>query len=147
MYKHLLIPTEGSELSTRAIEHGLALARTLAAHVTFVYVQPVFPLAMGGEGALLAPEGREEFELNSRKHAEQVLGQALTLAQQAGVLAQSETAVSDYPFQVIVKTAQNKECDLIFMASHGRKGLAGLLIGSETHKVVTHSTVPVLVYR
>lgn len=147
MYKHLLIPTDGSELSERAIENGLLLAVTLGAKVTFVYAQPEFPLPKGGEGALLSPQSKGEFVRSSSMQAERFLAVALVAAQKAGVPACSETTVSDYPFQIITKIAQEKECDLIFMASHGRRGLAGLLIGSETHKVLTHSKIPVLVYR
>lgn len=150
MYKHLLIPTDGSELSARAVEKGVELANSLGASVTFIYVQPEYPLPIGGigaEGLLITHATREEFTKSAHLLAERILGEALETARKAGAQADSETSISDNPFQVIVKMAQDKGCDLIFMASHGRKGLAGILIGSETHKVVTHSTVPVLVYR
>ncbi len=147
MYKHLLIPTDGSELSAGAVASGVKFAQSLGADVTFLYVQPEFPLPIAGEGAMLAPESREEFAQGTREQAEKVLAEAVAIAQKAGVKADSLTEVSDIPYQVIINAAQNQGCDLVFMASHGRKGLAGLLIGSETHKVLTHCKVPVLVYR
>lgn len=147
MYKHLLIPTDGSELSTQSLSSGVALARHLGATVTFLYVQPEFPLPIAGEGAMLAPESREEFAEGTLEQAERILKEAITAAQKEGVTADSMTEVSDIPYQVIINAAQTRNCDLVFMASHGRKGLAGLLIGSETHKVLTHCKVPVLVYR
>jgi len=147
MYKHLLIPTDGSELSSRAVVSGIELARTLGAAVTFLYVQPEFPLPIAGEGAMLAPESREEFSQGTREQANRILDEALAIAKQAEVQANALTEASDIPYQVIINAARGQNCDLVFMASHGRKGLAGLLIGSETHKVLTHSKVPVLVYR
>lgn len=147
MYKHLLIPTDGSELSVRATASGVAFAQHIGAQVTFLFVQPEFPLPIAGEGAMLAPESREEFAKGTREQATRVLDEAMAVAQKANVSAKTHTEVSDIPYQVIIKTAEGDGCDLVFMASHGRKGLAGLLLGSETHKVLTHSKVPVLVYR
>lgn len=147
MYKHLLIPTDGSELSARAVASAVEFARTLKAAVTFLYVQPEFPLPIAGEGVMLAPESRDEFAQSTHEQAERILADAVVVAKAAGLETSTTTEVSDIPYQVIINTAQNRGCDLVFMASHGRKGLAGLLIGSETHKVLTHSTVPVLVYR
>lgn len=147
MYKHLLIPTDGSELSSRAVTCAVEFARSLKAKVTFLYVQPDFPLPIAGEVAMLAAESRDEFAQSTREQAERILAVAVSIAQAAGLEASTATEISDTPYQVIIKTAQDQGCDLVFMASHGRKGLAGLLIGSETHKVLTHCKVPVLVYR
>jgi nucleotide-binding universal stress UspA family protein len=147
MYSHLLIPTDGSELSNQAVEKGICFAKSLNARITFLFVKPDFPLPIAGEGALLVPESREEFSRSSQEQALQILDKAMTLAKQAGVTAETRSETSDLPYQVIVNTAKDAGCDLIFMASHGRRGLAGILLGSETHKVLTHCTIPVLVYR
>ena len=85
--------------------------------------------------------------MDCQTHADQVLAQAAQAAQAAGVACDTASAISDHPFEAIVKVAVEKGCDLIVMASHGRKGLRGFLLGSETQKVLTHSTIPVLVYR
>lgn len=147
MYKHLLVPSDGSELSARAVENAVKLAQTLNARVTFLYIQPEFPLPIAGEGAIMVPESREEFAQSTREQAKRILDEAEAVARKAGVAAQSRTAVSDIPYELIISTAETEGCDLVFMASHGRRGLAGLLIGSETHKVLTHCQIPVLVYR
>lgn len=147
MYKHLLVPTDGSELSTEAVRKAIGLAKSLDAKITFLNVQPDFPLPIVGEGALIAPESRDEFAKSTREQADRILREACDLAAQESVMATAVTGVSDVPYELIISTAANEQCDLVFMASHGRRGLAGLLIGSETHKVLTHSKIPVLVYR
>lgn len=147
MYTHLLVPNDGSELSRQAVESAVALARSLNARVSFLYIQPDFPLPLAGEGAMMVPESREEFARSTLEQSRRILTESEEIARQAGVDARSLTAVSDIPYEVIINTASTEGCDLIFMASHGRKGLAGLLIGSETHKVLTHCKTPVLVYR
>lgn len=147
MYKHILVPTDGSALSSHAVESAIKFAASTQARITLLYVQPDYPRPIVGEGALIAPENREEFLEETSKQANSILASAQAAARAAGVTAVSYTEVSDIPFQVIIDTAEREKCDLIFMASHGRKGLAGLLIGSETHKVLTHSKIPVLVYR
>lgn len=147
MYKHLLVPTDGSELSTKAVRKSVGLAKSLDAKITFLNVQPEFPLPIVGEGALIAPESRDEFAKSTREQADRILQEACQIAAQDSVMASAVTAVSDTPYELIISTAASEHCDLIFMASHGRRGLAGLLLGSETHKVLTHSDIPVLVYR
>lgn len=147
MYTHLLVPSDGSELSNRAIQSAVTLARTLNARVTFLYIQPEFPLPFAGEGAMMVPESRDEFARSTLEQSQRILGEAEAIGREAGIATQSRTAVSDTPYEQIIKTAEAEGCDLVFMASHGRKGLAGLLIGSETHKVLTHCKIPVLVYR
>lgn len=147
MYKHLLIPTDGSDLSQQATEQGVAFAAAIKAKITFLYVQPEFPLPLAGEGVMLAPESREEFSQGTQEQAQRILASAAEKAAQAGVDAQTRTTVCDIPYEVIIRTAENEGCDLVFMASHGRRGLAGLLLGSETNKVLTHCKIPVLVYR
>ena len=147
MYAHLLVPNDGSELSRQAVESAVALARSLNARVSFLYIQPDFPLPLAGEGAMMVPESREEFARSTQEQSRRILAESEEIARKAGVASQSHTTVSDIPYEVIINTANTEGCDLIFMASHGRKGLAGLLIGSETHKVLTHCRIPVLVFR
>lgn len=147
MYKHILVPTDGSELSQHASQKAIEFAKSIGAQITFLYVQPDFPRPIVGEGALIAPEGREEFQRGTEMQADRILEAAVSLAKEHGLVAKSHTEVSDSPHEVIINNADFYDCDLIFMASHGRRGLAGLLIGSETHKVLTHCKVPVLVYR
>ncbi len=147
MYKHLLVPTDGTELSSKCTENAVKFAQTLGAHITFLYIQPDFPPPIAGEGTMLAPESREDFARGTEEQARKILTEASDIAKRSGVSADAKTAVSDVPYEVIIETAQQEHCDLVFMASHGRKGLAGLLIGSETHKVLTHCKIPVLVYR
>jgi nucleotide-binding universal stress UspA family protein len=147
MYKHLLVPTDGTELSADAVREAIGLARSLDARMTFLYVQPDFPLPIVGEGALIAPESRDEFARSTQEQADLILREACDLASQSHVSASAVTGVSDVPYEFIISTAEKESCDLVFMASHGRRGLAGLLIGSETHNVLTHCKIPVLVYR
>lgn len=147
MYKHLLVPADGSVLSEHAARSAIALAASIGAQITFLYVQPDYPRPIIGEGALIAPESRDEFLRDTAALADVILAKLQQQAQEAGVSAQTRTEVSDIPWEVITRLAVAEACDLIFMASHGRRGLAGLLIGSETHKVLTHGTIPVLVYR
>ncbi len=147
MYKHILVPVDGSELSSHASIKAVALARSLDARITFLYVQPDYPRPIVGEGTLIAQENREEFLRNTEEVATTILGDAVRLADASAVSAARHTEVSDTPWEVITRMAVAQQCDLIFMASHGRRGLASLLIGSETNKVLTHTTIPVLVYR
>ncbi|WP_417070454.1 universal stress protein [Niveibacterium terrae] len=147
MFKHLLVPTDGSELSTRAASQAVEFAKEAGASITFFFAQQEYPMPMYGEGALLVPVTPDQFSDSTRTEASRVLNAALTLAQKAGVEAKADTQVSDLPYEAIIEAAKKHSCDLIFMASHGRRGVAGFLLGSETQKVLTHSTVPVLVFR
>jgi nucleotide-binding universal stress UspA family protein len=147
MYQHILVPIDGSELSSHASTSAIQFARSINARITFLHVQPDYPRPIVGEGTLIAPENREDFARSTREVADSILRGAAARAEIAGVVARTLTEISDVPWQVITRSASAAQCDLIFMASHGRRGLAGLLIGSETHKVLTHTTIPVLVYR
>ncbi|MDB5888840.1 MAG: putative universal stress protein f [Rhodocyclales bacterium] len=147
MYKHILVPVDGSELSSHASVKAVALARSLDARITFLYVQPDYPRPIVGEGTLIAPENREEFLRSTEEVATTILANVEQVAAGSAVPSATHTEVSDTPWEVITRMAVAAQCDLIFMASHGRRGLASLLIGSETNKVLTHTTIPVLVYR
>lgn len=145
MYKHLLLPTDGSELSGHALEEGLALARTLGAKATILKV--VEPFQNFNVSAELLAEVRENYEKSSRESAEKVLEAAAAKAREAGVQATTVLARGEHPHRQIIEAATSGGCDLIVMASHGRRGVSALLMGSVTQKVLTHSGTPVLVIR
>lgn len=148
MYKHILLPTDGSKLSDTAVEHGIAFAKSINAKVTAVHVVPEFQMfADEGFVAPMSAQFKERFEKESRAHAQKVLDKVEKMAKTADVAFSGVIVSSDYPHQQIIHTAQKRKCDLIMMASHGRRGLSGLLLGSETAKVLTHSKIPVLVVR
>ena len=145
MFKHLLLPTDGSEFSASAIQKGLQFAKAMGATVTGLYVMP--ELHTRSYQAEVPPDAMERFARDSKTHAVQVLAVVAEAAKAAGVACDTAYATNDHPFEAIVSTALAKGCDLIVMASHGRKGIKGFLLGSETQKVLTHSKIPVLVLR
>ena len=147
MFKHILVPTDGSELSDSTVARAVSFARETGARITFFYSQPDFPMPIYGEGALIDPTTPEQFAKSAASEAEAILSKARGAAEASGVAADSDTAVNEVPYEAIIDASDRHGCDLIFMASHGRRGIAGLLLGSETQKVLTHSTTPVLVYR
>ncbi len=147
MFRHLLVPTDGSTLSSDAVSRAISFAKEAKAEVTFVYAKPDYPIAFYGEGALIDPTSPEKFAEMAETQAQQVLRACENLAAEAGVSANSVSTTNDVPYEAIIDTAAGEGCDLIFMASHGRRGFSGLLLGSETQKVLTHSKIPVLVYR
>ena len=147
MFKHILIPTDGSTLSTDTVRKAVEFARETGARITFFYARPDYPVAFYGEGALIDPTTPEKFAEMAEKQAQEILTAVQQLAAAAGVPCTVAAITSDVPYQAIIEAASANGCDLIFMASHGRRGLSGLLLGSETQKVLTHSKVPVLVYR
>ncbi len=147
MFKHILVPTDGSALSSDAVARAVSFARESGARITFFYAKPEYPVAFYGEGALIDPTTPEKFAEMAEQQARQILDACERQARESGVTAGSLATVSDVPWEAIIDGATQAGCDLIFMASHGRRGLGGLLLGSETQKVLTHSKIPVLVYR
>lgn len=147
MFKHFLVPTDGSDLSLNAARQAVSLAKEVGARITFFFSKPDYPVAFYGEGALIDPTTPEKFAEIADRQAKEILTQVQKLAQDAGVESASVSEVSDLPYEAIIRTAESASCDLIFMASHGRRGISGFLLGSETQKVLTHSKIPVLVYR
>lgn len=147
MFKHILVPTDGSALSSDTIRRAVAFAKETNARITFFYAKPDYPVAFYGEGALIDPSTPEKFAQMADKQAQEILAAAAQEATAAGVSNASLSSVSDIPYEAIIEAAGTAACDLIFMASHGRRGISGLLLGSETQKVLTHSKTPVLVYR
>lgn len=145
MYRHILIATDGSELSGRAVEAGLRLARELQSRATAVTVTPPFyALSLAPSQAEYSTAGYHE---HAETLAEDILGQVRARAEAAGLACDTVHTVHDQPWRAIIETAERIGCDLITMASHGRRGAAAVLLGSETLRVLTHSDIPVLVYR
>lgn len=145
MYDRILIPTDGSELADKAVDQGLALAKTVGAKVTIVRVTNV-PAPMVYEGVVVAlptEEIREEIAARVADHFKALKAKAAA----AGVDVETVHLEDDNPWKVIIDTANAKKADLIMMASHGRRGLSAVLLGSETQKVLTHTAIPVLVCR
>jgi len=140
MYTHILIPTDGSELAGKGVQHGVALAKLIGAKITILTVLP--------PDMITADREVDEIRKASKqKHAEEVLGAVATQTQTAGVACETIQVEHEHPYQAIINTADSKGCDLIVMASHGRRGISAIVLGSETVKVLTHCKIPVLVYR
>jgi len=147
MFKHILVPTDGSTLSTDTVRRAVSFAREAGARITFFYAKPEYPVAFYGEGALIDPTTPEKFAEMADQQAREILDACEQIARAADVASTSLSATSDVPWEAIIEAATGAGCDLIFMASHGRRGLGGFLLGSETQRVLTHSKIPVLVYR
>lgn len=145
MYKHILIATDGSECAQKAIEHGLGLAKALGAKVTAVTVSEPWTAVVGGEMAVAFPVS--DYEAGVAANAARVLQSVTEAAAKAGVPCTTEHVKDRFPAEGIIEAATARGCDLIAMASHGRRGLTRLLLGSQASRVVTQSTVPVLVCR
>jgi nucleotide-binding universal stress UspA family protein len=148
MYKHILVPTDGSKLSTHAVRAACNLAQTCGARITGIYVIPPYVPPIYAEGMIyIADLGPKRHKEVMQKAATKALAVLSAEARRAGVACAGVAPVADQPWEGILKAARGKRCDLIVMASHGRRGIAGLLLGSETTKVLTHSKIPVLVCR
>lgn len=147
MFKHILIPTDGSDLSKKAVKKGIEFAKTINARITTLHVVPEFRVVADESFVSLTPAAKKRFEQESREKAEKMLNAIVQQAKAQGVRCVAVAEANDLPYQQIIATAKSSKCDLIMMASHGRRGIASVLLGSETAKVLTHSTVPVLVVR
>ena len=147
MYKHILIPTDGSELAQKAVSAGIDFARESGAQVTLFTAVPEYQLP--GESALMARHVTSiaDHARESEKLASDILSRAGEQASAARLKFDTDYAQSNKPWRAIIDAAQRHGCDAIFMASHGRKGLAAAWHGSQTREVLTHSTLPTLVYR
>ena len=142
MYRHILIPTDGSELAEHGVAHGLALAKSLGAKVSVIFV--VEPLSEMRRGPPFLEALAKSAELREEQ-ATSVLDRAANSAKEAGVSCKTFQVENGQPYQAIIAAAEDKGCDLIVMSSHGRSGLSMLLIGSVTNKVLTHAKTPILV--
>ena len=145
MYKNILIPTDGSELAGKAVQHGIALAKTIGAKITVLSVWTPFHVFT------LDPQIVEDTEAQYKQRVQdsraKMLRAIASTANAAGVVCETLYLEHEHPYQAIIDTAKSKGCDLITMASHGRRGVSAIVLGSETVKVLTHSKIPVLVHR
>jgi nucleotide-binding universal stress UspA family protein len=147
MFKHILLPTDGSKLSARAIKRGIDLAKKGRGRITALHVLPEFKLMVDDGITMISPALKKRFDDEGRARAQKLLDEIARQARARGVRCATLCVSGDSPYQEIIKVARQKKCDLILMASHGRRGISSLLLGSETSKVLLHTKVPVLVVR
>lgn len=147
MYKNILITTDGSEFAERGLRHGYAIARAMGAKVTVLTVTAPYSISGLPGGWTDSPAFIEKFEQEWNEYADKALARARELALEAGVEIHTLHVVAPHPAASIIETSKELRNDLIVMASHGLRGLKGMLLGSQTHEVVTRGTVPVLVVR
>jgi nucleotide-binding universal stress UspA family protein len=147
MFKHILIPTDGSAVAGKAIKAGIALAKEMGAKVTGYYAVEPAPTHIYGEGYLADRKLVEELERRAHEVAQKSVDEVSAAAKAAGVKCDTVVDKAVLPYKGIVEAAEKNKCDAIFMASNGHRGLTGLLLGSVTQKVLTHSKTPVLVFR
>ena len=147
MFKRILIPTDGSPVAAKAIEAGVALAKEMGASVTGYYAIEPPPTHIYGEGYLADRKLVAELERRAQDVAQRSVEEIKEAAKAAGVPCDTVVDKAVQPYKGIIQAAEERKCDAVFMASHGHRGLTGLLIGSVTQQVLTHSKVPVLVFR
>jgi nucleotide-binding universal stress UspA family protein len=145
MYSHILIPTDGSELAEKAVQHGLELAEAIKANVVILTVTEPFQVFTAEVAAI--GDTPEDYKVRVAQQAANILAAAAAKAKARGVAVETLQVEHFSASDAIVETAASKGSDLIVMASHGRKGISAILLGSETAKVLTHCKVPVLVHR
>lgn len=147
MFKHILVPTDGSPLSQEAVTQAVSFAKDAGARITFFCAGQANPAIYFGVGAIFDEQTPNKFREMARSTAQDILDAAKSLAEETGVECDTLVLFSGAPYEAIIEAANRNGCDLIYMASHGRRGIDALLLGSETQKVLTHSKIPVLVYR
>jgi nucleotide-binding universal stress UspA family protein len=150
MYKSILVPTDGSPLSVKAVKQAVTLAKAIGAKLTIFNAMPSYESFVNERynvlPALAAPV-KKKYQEEFAAHSNKVLDEACAQGSAAGIECARVSVVSESPYEAIIKQAAKAKCDLIMMASHGRRGLDAVLLGSETQKVLTHSKIPVLVVR
>jgi nucleotide-binding universal stress UspA family protein len=144
MFKRILVPTDGSDITHKAIGQAIGLARALGAQLYTISVKEPFPYSAISEMQPTPPQ--EFFDAQERIAAKRV-ADVVEMAGAAGLACQAHTVEALHPWEAIIDHAKRMECDLLVMASHGRRGVTALLLGSETQKVLTHTTIPILVVR
>jgi nucleotide-binding universal stress UspA family protein len=149
MFKHILVPVDDSPLATKAAKYAASLARSSGSRITAVHVIPEFRPPAFMDGVIPYPElySPDEYRKSTERYARKLLDKVEAIAKKARVKCNGVFVTDDDPWRAIIKTAKRQGCDVIVMASHGRRGLAAVVLGSETTKVLTHSKVPVLVCR
>ena len=144
MYRNILVPTDGSDITAKAVHAAITLAKTMGATLSVISVKEPFPYSAISEMQPVPPQ--EFYDAQERIAATRVKG-VMNDAQAAGVSCTAHTVEALHPWEAIVAHAKDQACDLIVMASHGRRGVSALLLGSETQKVLTHCAIPVLVIK
>jgi nucleotide-binding universal stress UspA family protein len=145
MFKHLLVATDGSQLSDKAGLNAVQLAKSLSARLTAITVS--IPFHVFATDAVMVTDTKHGYNKDCKRRAEKYLGVIKTASESSGLSFEGIHVFHDHPYAAIIDTAAKKGCDVICMASHGRRGIAALVLGSETIKVLTHSKVPVVVWR
>ena len=144
MFKNILVPTDGSDLAAKAVEQAILFAKETGAKITAVTVTEPSNLISVSPTQLYTPI---EYQKHARAYAETVLGTVSDAAKSAGVACDTLHVAHEQVYQALIEAAEARKCDLVVMASHGRRGVSAVVLGSETVKVLTHSKIPVLVYR
>jgi nucleotide-binding universal stress UspA family protein len=147
MYKNILVATDGSKLSDRAVTSAIEIAQAVGARVTGFYAAPDYPLPAYADGVVYEPVSRREYAKLAAADAKKILDDVAAKASSAGIECETAYTIAAAPWEAILAAAKKHKCDAIVMASHGRRGVSALLLGSETQKVLTHSKLPVLVVR
>lgn len=147
MYKNLLVATDGSKISDKAVAHAISLAQAVGASLTAFYAAPDYPMPAYADGVVYEPVSRREYSKLAAEDAQKILDVVATKASAAGVECKTAYAIAAAPWEAILAAARKHKCDAIVMASHGRRGLSAVLLGSETQKVLTHTKLPVIVVR
>lgn len=147
MYRQILVPTDGSALSDKAVAHAIGLAKALGAAVTAFYMSSEYPIPMYAEGVVIEPISMDEYKAMAETEARKILDAVMAKAQAAGVTCATRHVIASSPWEAILAAADAVNADAIVMASHGRRGVSALLLGSETSRVLTHSMLPVVVVR
>jgi nucleotide-binding universal stress UspA family protein len=150
MFRHILVPIDGSDLSKATVTHAVCFARDVTGRVTFLYVMKDYPVSLlhsEADDDSVDPVAPNDFTDAMRTHADRILQSARAEAEASGVAVDSIAVTNDEPHKAIIDAAISRQADVIFMGSHSRRGLAGLLLGSVTQKVLSNSKIPVLVYR
>ena len=147
LYSRILLPSDGSSLSTRGAKAGVKLAKALGARVTVVFVGVPYTSTLSGEMMVYAAPSARQHQRFTQAAADKAFAPIANEAKRAGVQCSTLLAESSRPWEGILRTARARKCDAIVMASHGRSGLRGLFLGSETQRILAHSRIPVLVIR
>lgn len=146
MYKHILISTDGSDVAQKGVDQGLALAKATGARVTLITVTEAFPIYATAGAGWVSTE-MANYDDIQKEHAENILARTKEAADKLGVPNETLYVSNTPPAEAIIEAAKSRGCDLITMASHGRRGIGRLLLGSQTSEVLSHAPVPVLVVR
>ncbi len=145
MYKSILIPTDGSELSAKAVQHGMAFAKEIGAKITVLTV--TVPFHIFALDPQIVEDTVDQYKKRALAETAKLFGTVAKAATAVGVACETVQVEHEHPYRAIIDTAKSKGCDLIVMASHGRRGVSAIVLGSETVKVLTHTKIPVLVHR